>query len=397
MTTKAVVTGVLAGLGDAAVQKLAVSTGYQSHFSFNEMLETGVTAGVGEAIGTFDHLPGPTEIAKQSLEIGTASVMTQLVEMEAGRRDKFEPGAVIEQVIAAALAPYISKAVDVSADYVGAGDKVSSFTKTAMNTTTNAVLGRGVSHTSISVENMAAYMIGTEVGNRVGNSVCQSLSNEDAIQNASLDSKIASRDKYVTSVFQSRTNHASYVDSNIMKAEMVANMSLPMTDIDWSDARYRLSEMNRQSMAQRWNATRGKSWSDVRSSRNDMVMPKGYDQIHDVTDFALGFGSSMFNGTLMGSTLESIRQTRENARAIIYGDSATRVQGVENFGKDIALTVGIAATGGIVGEVAEVMLPSISRIGLFSGVGVSSRACRQLKSSNFTRIFINQSFYYKSA
>ena len=385
-TVTTVVSGVLAGLGDAAIQEVAVKLNMQSSISFNEILETAVSGGMGSALGSLSlsQMPTMPELAKQSLEIGATEVMTQLVEMEAGTRERFDPNSIMLQVAASALAPYVSKGVDVASNSMGMNDTSISVARNIANTTSNAVLGRGITNAPISVENMAANMIGTDVSNRVGSSLHQALNNEDALQNALLDSNNASKDK-ATNVFQSRTNHASYVDPEIMKAEIVANMSLPSTDIDWSNANYQLSEMNRVSMVQRWNSARGKSWGDVRNARNDMVIPNGYDQIHDVTDFALGFGSSMFKGTLMGSTLDSIRQTRENARAIIYGDSATRAQGVENFGKDIALTVGLGATGGIIGEVAEAVLPSIGRMSLFGGgvVNVSKAGISEVISGVF--------------
>src|SRR3990167_5350020 len=84
-----IVAGVLAGLGDAAVQEVAVKFNMQSSISFNEILETAVSAGLTSALGTLDHLPNLPEIAKQSFDIGAATTMTQLVEMEAGTRDRF--------------------------------------------------------------------------------------------------------------------------------------------------------------------------------------------------------------------------------------------------------------------------------------------------------------------
>ena len=101
-----VATGVFAAIGDAAVQGVAIGMGVQEQFSFNEMLETAVTAGIG---GSLKEVNSITSLALNTLKIASAAVGTQLIEMKTGLREKFDAAAIATQIAASVGSSLINK------------------------------------------------------------------------------------------------------------------------------------------------------------------------------------------------------------------------------------------------------------------------------------------------
>lgn len=81
-TSGMIATGIFAAIGDAAVQGFAIKIGAQDKFSFSEMLETGVTAGIGASLGQARDLKA---LAFNTLKITSGAVGTQLAELVAGQ------------------------------------------------------------------------------------------------------------------------------------------------------------------------------------------------------------------------------------------------------------------------------------------------------------------------
>ena len=154
-------TGVIAALGDAVVQKVAIALHAQDKFSFAEMLETGVTAGIGSTLGAGKDL---TTLATNALIIGTAAVATQFGEIVVGLRSKFDASAIFVQIAASVAAAKISEGVDGVLD---AKSMMSIAAKSIANTTSSALLGSAVTHTPMDIRYMAANAMGSAVGSEM--------------------------------------------------------------------------------------------------------------------------------------------------------------------------------------------------------------------------------------
>lgn len=166
-STDIIVTGIVAALEDAAVQGLAVGLlGIQSKFSFAEALETGITAGLGLTLGA----KTMEEIAQSALKIGTTATATQLIEMKAGLRDKFDARGVALQVSAFLASAGINKVMGNSANHMNTA------AKNVVSTGANAVLGHAISGAPLSIQNIAANAIGSTVGDELGQELAESLS-----------------------------------------------------------------------------------------------------------------------------------------------------------------------------------------------------------------------------
>lgn len=160
----AFVTGVIAGLGDAAVQAAAIKLGAQQKFSMAEVLETGVSVGIGQVIGTAENA---TQLATHAAEIGGSVLATQLVEISAGLRSKFDIQAVVTQVAAYVASAKINEVVDT---HLGKTDMAIAV-KSAANTVSGAVIGNGISGTPIEMQYIAANAMGSMVADKVGTSM----------------------------------------------------------------------------------------------------------------------------------------------------------------------------------------------------------------------------------
>lgn len=211
-------TGVIAGIGDAASQGLAVGLGAQQKFSAVEMLESVITAGV---------LSGAGGITEKLLKVDVASTATQLVEMKAGLRDKFDANAVALQVSWAywtwesiglkdkfdvrSVAFQVSTSIANSLVSAKMSDQMQGnvaprVANVARRTVVNAVMGSGVRGAPLNVRSMAADAVGA-VGEEVGGLVGE---------------KTAAR------------LNAKELDEEIAQSEVLAKMNLPEAKLDTS-------------------------------------------------------------------------------------------------------------------------------------------------------------------
>ncbi len=157
----AVLTGVFAAIGDASVQGLAIGFGIQEHFSFNEVIETAITAGV---TGSLSEVSSLASLGENTLIVASAAVATQLVEMELGLRDKFDTKALLTQIAASVSSSLINKGLNISLQNSG----LATAAKKVATSTANALLGSSITHTPIDIQNLAADMLGTYIGDNLG-------------------------------------------------------------------------------------------------------------------------------------------------------------------------------------------------------------------------------------
>ena len=172
-TAATIAAGVLAAIGDAAVQGVAIHLGMQQRFSLSEVLETGISAGVGSAMGRAKDLTNLAEMGERVLAVSTAAAVTQLVEMQVGLRDKFDARAIALQASASLAASYVDAKIENSFD---GNPAMSSVTSEVVDTGVSALLGKGICHTPINIQNLAAQSIGSTVGHAAGGKLASILS-----------------------------------------------------------------------------------------------------------------------------------------------------------------------------------------------------------------------------
>ncbi|HEY2566089.1 MAG TPA: hypothetical protein VGH95_00015, partial [Candidatus Aquirickettsiella sp.] len=99
-----VVTGVAAGLADAAAQELCVGIGLKDHFSLAESVTVGITAGFASGFG------GPVldeKTVMTMVRMGMVNVSEQLTEMAIGIRQQFDIAGVVLAMGSAGLSSKI--------------------------------------------------------------------------------------------------------------------------------------------------------------------------------------------------------------------------------------------------------------------------------------------------
>jgi YD repeat-containing protein len=165
-TAFAVATATIAAIGDAAVQGLAIKMGAQDKFSFTEIIETAMTAGVATTLGVANGSAGI--LAMNALKIGAAAVSTQLAEMAAGLRDRFDANAIVTQVTASIVAAKINDGID---GLFGERTSLAYATKQIATPFSNAVLGGAITHTPVDIQNLAMNAMGSTIGNNLGDRV----------------------------------------------------------------------------------------------------------------------------------------------------------------------------------------------------------------------------------
>lgn len=180
-------TAVIAALGDAAVQGLAVGVGAQAKFSVNEMLETGLSAGTlsglsgMEKVGAFAGM-GKTSInLTKALTLATTNVQAQLIEMRLGTREKFDAKEVGVQLAASLIASGINAEVE---SHFGA-NPAAHFAGNGIAKTMTAALGGAVTGTPVNIQSLAASMIGDTIADGIISSAAPMG------QHAELDREIA--------------------------------------------------------------------------------------------------------------------------------------------------------------------------------------------------------------
>jgi hypothetical protein len=100
-----IITGVAAGLADAAAQELCVGIGLKDHFSLAESVTAGITAGFASGFG------GPVvgeKLIMTMVRMGMVNVEEQLVEMAIGIRQQFDLTGVLLAMGSAGLSAKIN-------------------------------------------------------------------------------------------------------------------------------------------------------------------------------------------------------------------------------------------------------------------------------------------------
>lgn len=233
--TSSVATGIVAALGDAAIQGVAIGLDMQSKFSITEVLETGVGVGVGISISKIKNLTELRAIAAKALAVGSSVTATQLIEMKAGLRGKFDLRAVALQVSSTILSAGIHKGVT---NILGEGDTAFAVDNVT-NTSVNALIGHAVTGAPINIQNIAANMIGSTIGKTVADKLRNTIRNVESTES-----------KAVT---QLNTSNHDQAKLEIEKAEAITQFQLddPILNLPkdrYGEINYQLSEVNRIEM-----------------------------------------------------------------------------------------------------------------------------------------------------
>jgi YD repeat-containing protein len=160
--TGAVLTGVIAAVADGGVQALS-----GSHISIAEMLETGVTAGVGVLL---PGMAGWKEGAETIFGAMSANVATQLIEMRLDLRKNFDVKSLLMQAGAMATAAGIAKL-----DSLQEG-LMREVVETSTNTASNAFLSKQLYGGSTDLQMLAASALGSVIAQEGAKMVQDKLS-----------------------------------------------------------------------------------------------------------------------------------------------------------------------------------------------------------------------------
>ena len=200
-------TAVTAGLLDAAYQGVAVATGLQSKFSWKEMLTMTMNAGIASAVtpGFVDTiLKGSgltvTQISEQLMRVATTSVLQQLGELAAGITQKFD----VDSILTSLASTLVDLGVDTKLG--------NSYVAAAAEGVTDTLVGSAIEG-HIEIENLAAQMLGTAIGDEVNtkiNNLVEAKANAEA--NDQLLSSIDMRN--APSPFDDFVSQADFVEAN---------------------------------------------------------------------------------------------------------------------------------------------------------------------------------------
>ena len=258
---ESIAVGVTAALGEAAIQGIAIGLGLQSRFSMAEAFETGVTASGGVPQAT--KLTDAAKVAKFALTVGTSAATTQLIEMSLGMRDKFDARLVAFQVSAS-----------IASSYLGLGNQkvtgkfaspfITSLAANTLSSVVNALIGSAVLHTPIEIQNIAANAIGSTIGYELGDRL------KHAIPLPVSKSSVGSN--------QSRNSNSSH-EHAIKEAKFQEALNFTLNDpvLNFDDASYQLSEMNRTRL-ERWNNSTSKTGAELIDGMNQSRFKKWNSQ-----------------------------------------------------------------------------------------------------------------------
>lgn len=186
---ESIAVGVTAALSDAALQGLAVACHFQPNFSLTESLEVGVTAGSAPLINAnagaikSAHLQ---TIATRALKVAMLQASTQLIEMGAGLRTKFDANDIAFQVSASIANLEMDEGIKTQ---LGTG-KVAKTVGPIATASSNAILGNAITQASIDVKNVAAHALGTAItqeADELATSQRQDIDEAEAIAKMRLD------------------------------------------------------------------------------------------------------------------------------------------------------------------------------------------------------------------
>lgn len=166
------------GLADAVVQGIAITTGDQNGFSFNQMLESAVLTGVAAgALSSFGLTPVSsmkdlTPVLTNAFKVAISVTASQLTKMAAGWSNQFDFGAVMS----AAMASFVNIPLQ-SMNKYAAG---------AVNTLAQGIVTSVLDHRPLNMESLAASYAGVASGITAKN-IAGEFSQTSAGQSVTLD------------------------------------------------------------------------------------------------------------------------------------------------------------------------------------------------------------------
>lgn len=161
---------------DASLQGVAMAVGLQGRFSLSQSLSAGIGVGVntaifgsvtqfGQAAGHATSASAATQTAYAGMtttlmRTAEAAVTTQLLEMAAGLRSKFDASAIATQMASTLVAMKVDSKI---AEALGDSTQAAAVAGGA-RAVTSTMIGSAVSHTSVNADVVAAQAIGGMVG-----------------------------------------------------------------------------------------------------------------------------------------------------------------------------------------------------------------------------------------
>lgn len=338
-TATAIATGVAGAIADAAAQGLAIEMGVQSQFSFAEVLETGVSA-----VGALSCQGFPKtffDAGKAAFRVGTVQVSTQLAEMAAGIRTKFDAKAIGLQIAASLASFQVSKALQ-NKDLL---------LKNMANVAVNSVLNRVIKNSSFNLENMAAQIAGG-----VMMDFSQSLIMNDPVMEEE------------TKSLQQEIKTVTYPDFSA--AERVATMALPDAKLDFQNV---TTDDIRQSRIARWQteSANRSAWEDKHSTSQARHLAEQIQQSAVTQDKTFMDRVKDFNNTVesifVKPALAMSNSIIQDANTLRYADNfASKIRAGGSLALDSALIFGIPELGA-----GKALASSLSKFGFWGETGKS--------------------------
>lgn len=152
-----IATGVAAGLITAAEQGLAVATGLQNNFSWQTVIQTSVTAGLGVG-NTAGMSPKTLEFGAKVLRISQFAVARQLTQMALGLSPRFNLQEVISTITNQLASTYIGSNVPVAL-------------RDSVNTGLGSVINSAITRQPINIQQVAMEAFGNTATSYVGSVV----------------------------------------------------------------------------------------------------------------------------------------------------------------------------------------------------------------------------------
>lgn len=314
----AAATAVIAGIGDAAVQGLAIKFHIQEKFSINEVIETAVSAGAlsGGPLALQEGSALPT-LASNVLRAATTQVSTQLVEMGLGTRSKFDMNAAGIQVAAMLAAQQAqSKLKSMKVDR---STTAGSIAVNATNSVVSEAVYSAATHTPMNLQNMAANTLGGIAGDTAHDGL------------AKLNRQQKSHERNELKV-RARSAKSAGRDFN----ENFNRLDIPSGGLDLS------SENINSQMA----AFKMQSHAAAPDKAGSVAKSGFFGNTVQRTKTELELMSQLTQGTLAGGILKDA----SNMYNIAHGNRVERMQAVTAIGEEVAIGVGAGLTAGLVVE-----------------------------------------------
>jgi hypothetical protein len=353
---------VIAGIGDAAIQGVAIKLGVQEKFSVAEVIETGVSAGMVSASTAkgVEALKLSSELALQAqalnvVKIAGVQIATQLTEMAVGARDKFDAAAIGEQVAATLIALQVGDQLkSAGIDDKTGGGRVA---LRAANTATNAAVS-GLTGRPVNLQQLASQTINGALSGEMEHYSTEQINSHSAVMN--MDFEKLDIPKPGLHIPQPAYGEVSYQMGVLNQARMERERLAANTSAREA-ARQREMQLN-EAVANMPIPSPGIPGVPTQQA-SDLPPSMKYDD---------GFGLVMrmvlplFGNSLVGSEMASLMELRSQARVVQYGNKDEKIDALKELGKEAAIQAGVAVGVGAVGMFGRRVL----RIGgIFGSVG----------------------------